>query len=226
MCSMLAACAGAATVATPGGVPPGVVDNAGEAVASVIAAEPRLTGIQPFDSGMVGQSSWYAVTSASGVGAFLVEVHVGWGDCEAGCINEHSWVYAVMPDGTTRVQRESGPPVPDDAWPGQERGAGPGISVTALAGPVCPVETDPPDPDCAPRPVANATIVIRNEGGTEMARLTTDAAGEAWVELPAGAYVLEPQPVEGLLGTAPTTEVTVEADRMTAVQVDYDTGIR
>jgi hypothetical protein len=38
--------------------------------------------------------------------------------------------------------------------------------------------------------------------------------------------VLEPQPVEGLLGTAPTTEVTVEADRMTAVQVDYDTGIR
>jgi hypothetical protein len=226
MSAMLGACAGAATVATPGGVPPGVVDNAGEAVASVVASEPRLSGIQPFDSGMVGQSSWYAVTSASGVGAFLVEVHVGWGDCEAGCINDHSWVYAVMPDGTVRVQRESGPPVPDDAWPSQERGAAPGVSVTVVAGPVCPVQADPPDPDCAPRPVANATIVIRDMSGAEVARLTTNAAGQASAELPAGGYVLEPQPVEGLMGTAPTTEVTVEADRITAVQLEYDTGIR
>ena len=131
-----------------------------------------------------------------------------------------------MPDGTARLQRESGPPVPDNAWPSQERGAGPGISVTALAGPVCPVETDPPDPDCAPRPVANATIVIGDEGGTEMARLTTDAAGEAWVELPAGGYVLEPQSVEGLLGTASPIEVIVEPDQIKAVHVTYDTGIR
>jgi hypothetical protein len=54
---------------------------------------------------------------ASGVGAFVVSVRVGWGDCQAGCIDEHSWVYAVAPDGTVTVQSEEGPPVPAEAWP-------------------------------------------------------------------------------------------------------------
>ena len=138
------------------------------AVAKVIAAEPRLTGIQPFDTGLIGQSSWFTVEPASGVGAFVVTVRVGWGDCEAGCIDEHGWVYAVMPDGGVQVVNETGPAVPDDAWPSPNGAGETGIRGVALAGPVCPVETVPPDPNCAARPVAGAVILVRDGSGSEV----------------------------------------------------------
>ncbi|HET8571999.1 MAG TPA: hypothetical protein VFN14_08925, partial [Candidatus Limnocylindria bacterium] len=34
------------------------------------------------------------------------------------------------------------------------------LEVHAVAGPVCPVETQPPDPGCTPRPVAGATVLV------------------------------------------------------------------
>ncbi|MEX1170324.1 MAG: hypothetical protein WEE50_09305, partial [Chloroflexota bacterium] len=106
----LAGCAGAASATPPGStLPPGGVTTPEQAVARVVAAEPRLTGIAPYDTGLIGQSSWYTVQPASGVGAFVVTVQVGWGDCPAGCINEHNWVFAVAPDGAVSVVSESGP---------------------------------------------------------------------------------------------------------------------
>ena len=69
------------------------------------------------DPEMIGQSNWYEVTPASGVGAFIVTVRLGWGDCQAGCIDEHTWVYAVLPDGTVNLQSDGGGDVPDLAWP-------------------------------------------------------------------------------------------------------------
>ena len=219
-------CAGAAGSPT-GSTPPGpAVTTPAQAVAQVIAAEPRLTGIQPFDTGLIGQSSWFTVEPASGVGAFLVTVRVGWGDCEAGCIDEHGWVYAVTPDGGVRVVNETGPAVPDDAWPSPNGAGETGIRGVALAGPVCPVETVPPDPNCAARPVAGAVILVRDGSGSEVARVTTGPDGDFFVPLPAGPYVLEPQPVDGYMGTAPPVEVSVQDGIAAEVQVDYDTGIR
>jgi hypothetical protein len=195
-------------------------------VARVIATEPRLTGIEPFDTGLIGQSSWYTVEPASGVGAFVVTVQVGWGDCPAGCINEHTWVFAVAPDGTVSVASESGPAVPANAWPRPAGADATGIGGIAVAGPVCPVETVPPDPDCAPRPVVGAVLVIRDGSGSEVARTTTEADGSYFVEVAAGDYVVEPQPVEGLMGTATAVEVTVLGGLAAQVRLDYDTGIR
>jgi hypothetical protein len=86
-------------------------------------------------------------------------------------------VYAVAPDGTVTVVSEAGEPVPDSAWPGGAAAGPTGIRGTALAGPVCQVETIPPDPACAPRPVAGAVILIRDASGTEVARTTTGADG-------------------------------------------------
>ena len=197
-----------------------------QAVEHVIDNEPRLLGIAPFDTGLVGQSSWYTVEQASGVGAFIVTVRVGWGDCEAGCINEHSWSFAVVPDGTVRVVNESGPPVPADAWPGALGGGRTGVGGIAVAGPVCPVESVPPKPDCAARPVPGAVIVVRDVGGSEVARVDTAADGSFFVGLPPGDYVIEPQAVEGLMGTAATLEVTVADGPASEVQLEYDTGIR
>jgi hypothetical protein len=101
------------------------------------------------------------------------------------------------------------------------------VTIVAVAGPTCPVVSDPPDPDCDDRPVDGAVIRVRDESGGEVARMTTDADGNATVELAPGRYVLVPQPVEGLMGTAAPIEVTlVEGMAGEPVTVAYDTGIR
>jgi hypothetical protein len=201
------------------------VTTAAEAVARVIALEPRLTGIAPRDPGLIGQAAWYEVTPASGVGAFVVTVRIGWGDCPAGCINEHSWTYAVLPDGTVNLQSEGGAEVPMDAWPAPGGAGRTGIAIVATAGPTCPVET-PNDPNCQPQPVVGAVIVVRDAAGTEVARAETDAAGAVFIEVPAGAYVVEAQPVEGLMGTPGPADATVVDGAGTLVPLAYDTGIR
>jgi hypothetical protein len=223
---LLAGCAGGATGPSASSPPPRPVTTPADALASVIGTEPRLTGITPFDTGLIGQSSWYSVEPASGVGAFIVSIHVGWGDCPAGCINEHSWTYAVAPDGRVTLESESGPAVPADAWPSPGGAGRTGIAGAALAGPVCPVERDPPDPACAARPVVGATVVIRDGGGSEVARTVTADDGSFFVETPAGEYVVEPQPANGLMGTAASQNVTVVDGAVVVIQLDYDTGIR
>ena len=225
----LAGCAGAASATPPVPVPTpvgGSVTTPSEVVARVVAREPRLTGIQPFDSGLIGQSSWYTAEPASGVGAFVVTVRIGWGDCEAGCIDEHSWVFAVAPNGEVSIVSETGQPVPPDAWPRPLGEGQTGIAGVALAGPVCPVESVPPDPNCAPRPVADAIVLIRDGGGSDVVRVVTAADGSFFAAVPAGDYVVEPQPVAGMMGTAGSLQVAVTDGSAAQVQLDYDTGIR
>jgi hypothetical protein len=113
-----AGCAGSSTTASP--TPPALpvpVTTPDQAVARVILAEKRLTGIAPRNPDAIGQPTWYELAPASGVGAFVVTVRIGWGDCPAGCIDEHVWHYAVAPDGAVSVVSEEGPSVPDEAWP-------------------------------------------------------------------------------------------------------------
>ena len=218
------------TGASPGASPtpiPVAVTTPEQAVARVILAEKRLTGIAPFDANLIGQASWYTVAPASGVGAFVVNVRVGWGDCQAGCIDEHQWVYAVGPDGAVSVASETGPPVPGGAWPGATTAVRQtGIGGAATAGPVCPVEKIPPDPACAPRPVAGAVVIIRDASGAEVARTTTVADGTFFADVAPGGYTVEAQPVTGLMGTPGPQSVTVTDGVSSEIQLDYDTGIR
>lgn len=226
---VLAGCAGSVPSQSPTPSPspePVPVTQPDQAVARVIAAEPRLQGITAFDPGMIGQSSWYKVAPASGVGAFVVEVRLGWGDCPAGCIDEHRWVYAVGPDGAVSIVSEDGVPVPDDAWPAPGVAGRTGISGIVTSGPVCPVEQIPPDPACAPRPVAGAVLVIRLASGAEVVRVTTDATGAYFAEVPVGGYVVEANPVEGLMGTPAPQTVTVNDGITSRLDFSYDTGIR
>ena len=97
----------------------------------------------------------------------------------------------------------------------------------ATAGPVCPVETLPPDPACEPRPVAAAEIVIRDESGEAVARVRTADDGSFAVSLPPGTYELVPQSVDGVMGTAPSVVVVLaEGSDPAPVEIGYDTGIR
>jgi hypothetical protein len=181
---------------------------------------------------MIGACCWYSAVPTSN-GAFEVMIEIGWGDCPAGCVSKHDWLYTVGSDGAVALARESGPEVPIGAGGTGGNGTasgfddlppGPGIAGQAVAGPTCPV-VKPGDPACTDRPVAGATILVRDDHGTVVAQLETDGTGRFRVVVPPGAYRLEPQPVEGLMGTAKVFDVTV-GGTFQIVQIAYDTGIR
>lgn len=211
---------------TPSPTPTPVLVTTPEAAwDAVVKFEPRFEGIGPRDPDAIGQSAWYEISPASGVGAFVVSVTVGWGDCEAGCIDHHTWVLAVTPDGGVRILSEQGSEVPAGILP-DEDGGRTGIEGVATAGPVCPVETNPPDPSCAPRPVVNAPISVLDGSGSSVASTTTDANGAFSLDVPAGEYTLVGGAVEGLMGAPAPTPVTVTDGLVTSVDLSYDTGIR
>jgi hypothetical protein len=202
----LAACA-----AAPGGSPP---IDAGAAVKLALAQQARFAGIGPYDGNLIGQAAWYQVADVED--GWQVVIRIGWGDCPAGCINEHRWTYAVGRDASVELIREEGDALSD----------GTGVRGTVTAGPTCPVEREPPDPACAERPVAGAVLVFTDTGGLEVARVTSAADGTFTVELSPGAYHVSAEPVEGLMGTPGPMDVEVEAGQPTELQVSYDTGIR
>lgn len=189
--------------------------TSGEAVDLVLEQNGLFTGIGPRDPELIGQAAWYEVTETDD--GWRVEIRMGWGDCPAGCIDEHRWTYTVSSAGAVVLVEESGDPQPGDS----------GVSGKVTAGPTCPVVTDPPDPSCADRPVEGAVLVVTTLDGVELDRTTSDANGRFALSLPTGTYRLEPQPVEGLMGTAEPVEFSVEpgAPALDLV-IGYDTGIR
>jgi hypothetical protein len=101
------------------------------------------------------------------------------------------------------------------------------LHVVVVAGPTCPVVSDPPDPACADRPVDGAELVVLGEDGAEVARAVSDADGLTSIGLPAGSFTVVPQPVEGLMGTAAPVEIVIVLDDdPEPLTVVYDTGIR
>lgn len=109
---------------------------------------------------------------------------------------------------------------------GQGPEAGIVISGMALAGPVCPVETNPPDPACAPRPVVGATVLAVSASGDRV-EVTTGPDGRFSFDVAAGRYQIVAQPFEGLMGIPEPIEVEVASGGTIDVGVlVYDTGIR
>jgi hypothetical protein len=225
----LAACGagGAVESGTAGASPtpsPVTIDSPEAAAEHVAALSPILEGIPARDPDLIGQAYWWAAEE-SGDG-WRVTFEVGWGDCPAGCIDRHQWIYDVTRDGTITAAGESGPALPQPILDELlAAGTATGVAGRVAAGPTCPVEV-PGDPSCNPRPVAGAVLVVTGAGGAEVARLTTDATGLFRLGLLPGDYTLVPQPVEGLMGTAAPMPFTVTEGSETFLDVAYDTGIR
>ena len=101
------------------------------------------------------------------------------------------------------------------------------VSGHVVAGPTCPVERIPPDPACAPRPVADATVrIIGTTTGAMVVEAVTDADGAYAVEVPPGSYRLEGGAgMPGIGPPAPVPFTAVEGVPMT-VDLPVDTGIR
>jgi hypothetical protein len=116
----------------------------------------------------------------------------------------------------------TGRPGPTPAGPASR------ITGTVTAGPVCPVEANPPDPACVPRPVEGAVIVAVADDGSEVGRATTAADGTYAIDLArTGMMTISGEPVQGLMGVPKPEQVDATAPGQ-VVQVDlvYDTGIR
>ena len=228
-----AACSGASSPtgsAGPSTAPSagGPVTSEGDALARVVQQEPRFAGITKRDPNLIGQANWYEIAPASGVGAYLVTIRIGWGDCPSGCIDEHTWMYAVAPDGSVTLQSQGGTDVPPDAWPapgGEGQAGATGLHFTAVAGPTCPVE-QPGDPACAPKPVPNVPIVIMDGTGKMLDKLVLNASGVGVLTLDPGDYIIRTEGVQGYMSGPEAQRVTVVAGRVTQVDLRFDTGIR
>jgi hypothetical protein len=93
-----------------------IVASAEDAAALVVASDPRFEGAIPRDPQMIGGSRWWEA-SANDDGSYTVKVTLGWGDCPAGCINQHMWTYRVGRDGALNLLEESGIPLPASLAP-------------------------------------------------------------------------------------------------------------
>jgi hypothetical protein len=208
---------------SPTPVPTGRVTSAAQAAALVFASDARFGQMMPLIPDLIGQSTWYEA-SAEADGGFSVRITTGSGDCQAGCIDRHTWSYLVTAEGEITLVGEEGedidlPPVAGGDAPAT-------ISLTLVAGPTCPVEQVPADPSCAPRPVAGAEVILRDPSGTEVERAISDDEGKVSFEVSPGAYYVEPQPAEGLMGVPEPVAFAVGGSDSVGLPLTYETGIR
>ncbi len=177
----------------------------------------------PLRSDLIGASMWYEA-GLSRQGGYFVDITAGSGDCQAGCINRHVWHYTVDPDGNVELVGEDGDDVGVTAPPVSDEPST--VQVTLSAGPVCPVEQNPPDPNCGDRAVANAEVTLYAADGTEVATATTDADGRVAFEASAGAYYVVAATVEGYMGTPEPQAFSTPGGDHVGLLMTYDTGIR
>jgi hypothetical protein len=180
----------------------------------VIASDPRFAGVQALNPGLIGASAWYEVEqSADG---YRVAITIGWGDCMAGCISRHSWVFDISNDGTIALEKESGDPFQGGVlMPPQQGDAA--VDVELVAGLGCGV-----DPGCNGQPAINAKVHFLDPFGSEVTTLTSDATGHAKGTVPAGTYVVTAEPV-GAGQTAPQPiAASILAGQQTYLRLAFD----
>lgn len=213
---------------TPGPTPapspsPGSnVATAAHAAALVFASDPRWARMTPLRPDLIGASSWFeAFSDPTG---FTVSITVGQVDCQAGCIERHTWQYHVDHTGNVELVGVSGDAID---VPPATGGDGPArVTIQLSAGPVCPVEQNPPDPDCAARSVKNAVVTLYDAEGNEVATDISNEEGTVSFEVEAGAYYTVAEPVNGFMGTPDGQAFAALGGDQVELLFGYDTGIR
>jgi hypothetical protein len=99
-----------------------------------------------------------------------------------------------------------------------------GATGVAMQGPTCPVEQDPPDPDCADRPYVGL-LAVADDGDVVVTFMTADD-GAFDVALRPGRYHVTNAPEAPQLPSCSSEAFVVVAHAYTDVGVSCDTGIR
>ena len=93
------------------------IDTPTEAHEAVLATGAPFDDFVFLDGSLIGASQYFEVKGDPGSGATWVVVYThGWGDCQAGCISRHTFVYLVDPvTGDATFDRQEGDALPADA---------------------------------------------------------------------------------------------------------------
>ena len=93
------------------------IDTPAEAHAAVIASGTPFVDFVPLDDALIGASQYYEVKGEPGSSATWIVVYTyGWGDCQAGCISSHTFVYQVdQVSGAVSFDSHQGDSLPADA---------------------------------------------------------------------------------------------------------------
>jgi hypothetical protein len=102
-----------------------------------------------------------------------------------------------------------------------------GIRGTVVLGPTCAVEQEPGANDPVPCLTPySANLVVLDDEGAVVARVTSGAEGTFQIELQPGEYVVTPATGADTYPIAQPVSVTVPPGQYASVEINYDTGIR
>jgi hypothetical protein len=99
------------------------------------------------------------------------------------------------------------------------------VHVQVLLSPTCPVERNPPDPACAPKPYETKITILDAQTNSPYKDYETDASGELTFSIDPGAYVLRVQSINSLPYCS-DLKIEVTANKTQSVVINCDTGIR
>ncbi len=100
------------------------------------------------------------------------------------------------------------------------------VNGKVILGPTCPVESIPPNPQCAPKPYQTSVLISKNiETPTAFKTISTNPSGTFSVSLAPGEYDFY---IQGASPYPRCTEqlVTVSAGKTSDITINCDTGIR
>ena len=81
-----------------------------------------------------------------------------------------------------------------------------------------------PDPQCDPRPLSGAEVLVRDAQGVTLTKALTGSDGVASFTLPPGAFVAVASPVTGFAETARPAAFQARAGEATRVVLTHNTG--
>lgn len=97
-------------------------------------------------------------------------------------------------------------------------------------GPICPVETDPPDPGCLPTAEtykAYPVSVWTSNGRRKVTQINPSLDGSFRTELAPGTYLVILEKEQNKIGSSNLpVEIFVISQNKTLLNIDIDTGIR
>ncbi len=102
-----------------------------------------------------------------------------------------------------------------------------GITGIAMLGPMCPVQKNPPDPNCADRPYKTSLVATTSDQLQIVKQFNSEADGKFSVDLAPGEYVITSANTAGIFSHCSSNGlVKVDKNKYTDITVYCDTGIR
>ena len=102
------------------------------------------------------------------------------------------------------------------------------LAGTVIIGPLCPVESNPPDPNCQPTEEtykAYPIAVWTNNKRSKLGQIQPNVDGSYSLELPVGSYLIDLENQHFFGASLPAT-IKIAPNETNILHIDIDTGIR